>query len=80
MLTFNLDDLRKVTQESSLSEGRRISREDVLEVDAKISFEREQETLIKEANANPWFTYDQGITRLKWPAKPTSSLITEMAG
>ena len=29
---------------------------------------REQETLIKKVNANPWFIYDQGVTRLKWPS------------
>ena len=75
--TFNLDDLRRVIQEQELAEqtesvGRRIPQEEgVLEVDAKISLERErileQETLIKKVNANPWFIYDQGITRQKWP-------------
>ena len=75
--TFNLDDLRRVIQEQELAEqtesvGRRIPQEEgVLEVDAKISLERErilqQETLIKKVNANPGFIYDQGITRLKWP-------------
>ena len=76
--TFNLDDLRKVIQEQELaeqteSEGRRIPKEEgVLEVDAKISLERErileQEALIQKMNANPWFIYDQGVTRLKWPS------------
>ena len=76
--TFNLDDLRRVTQEQELaeqteSEGRRIPKEEgVLEVDAKISLERErileQEALIQKMNANPWFIYDQGVTRLKWPS------------
>ena len=76
--TFNLDDLRKVIQEQELaeqtgSEGRRILKEEgVLEVDAKISLERErileQEALIQKMNANPWFLYEQGIARLKWPS------------
>ena len=76
--TFNLDDLRKVIQEQELaeqteSEGRRIPKEEgVLEVDAKISLERErvleQEALIQKMNANPWFIYEQGVTRLKWPS------------
>ena len=76
--TFNLDDLRRVIQEQELaeqteSEGRRVPKEEgVLEVDAKISLERErileQETLIKKMKANPWFIYDQGVTRLKWPS------------
>ena len=62
--TFNLDDLRKVIQEQELaeqteSEGRRIPKEEgVLEVDAKISLERErileQEALIQN--------------RLRWPS------------
>ena len=75
--TFNLDDLRRVIQEQELAKqtesvGRRIPQEEgVLEVDAKISLEceriLEQETLIKKVNANPWFIYDQFITRLKWP-------------
>ncbi|CAE7623120.1 GIP, partial [Symbiodinium pilosum] len=56
--------------EQTESEGRRVPKEEgVLEVDAKISLERErilqQETLIKKVNANPGFIYDQGITRLK---------------
>ena len=56
--TFNLDDLRRVIQEQELaeqteSEGRRIPKEEgVLEVDAKISLERErileQEALIQK--------------------------------
>ena len=76
--TFNLDDLRRVIQEQELaeqteSEGRRIPKEEgVLEVDAKISLKRErileQEALIQNMNANPWFIYDQGVTRLKWPS------------
>ena len=76
--TFNLDDLRRVIQEQELaeqteSEGRRIPKEEgVLEVDAKISLERErileQEALIQKMNANPWFIYEQGVTRLKWPS------------
>ena len=76
--TFNLDDLRKVIQEQELaeqteSEGRRIPKEEgVLEVDAKISLERErileQEALTQKMNANPWFIYEQGVTRLKWPS------------
>ena len=76
--TFNLDDLRRVIQEQELaeqteSEGRRIPMEEgVLEVDAKISLERErileQEALIQKMNANPWFIYEQGVTRLKWPS------------
>ena len=76
--TFNLDDLRRVIQEQELaeqteSEGRRIPKEEgVLEVDAKISLEREcileQEALVQKMNANPWFIYDQGVTRLKWPS------------
>ena len=63
--TFNLDDLRKVIQEQELaeqteSEGLRVPKEEgVLEVDAKISLERErileQEALIQKMNANPWF-------------------------
>ena len=40
-------------------------------MDAKISLERgrilEQENLMKKVNSNPWFIYDQGLTRLKWP-------------
>ena len=53
--------------------GRRVPKEEgVLEVDAKINCERErileQEALIKKVSANPWFIYDQGITRLKWPS------------
>ena len=28
----------------------------------------EQEALIRKMNANPWFLYDQGVTRLKWPS------------
>ena len=43
--------------EQTESEGRRVPKEEVLEVDAKISLERErileQETLIKKMNANP---------------------------
>ena len=76
--TFNLDDLRRVIQEQELaeqtnSEGRRIRKEEgVLEVDAKISLEHErileQEALIQKMNANPWFIYEQGVTRLKWPS------------
>ena len=76
--TFNLDDLRKIIQEQELaeqteSEGRRVPKEEgVLEVDAKISLERErileQESLIQKMNANPWFLYEQGITRLRWPS------------
>ena len=76
--TFNLDDLLKVIQEQEYAEqtetvGRRVPKEEgILEVDAKISLERErileQETLIRKMNANPWFLYDQGITRLKWPS------------
>ena len=60
--TFNLHDLRKVIQEQELaeqteSEGRRVPKEEgVLEVDAKISLERErileQENLIKKVSAN----------------------------
>ena len=74
--TFNFD-LRRVIQEQELaeqteSEGRRVPKEEVLEVDVKISLERErileQETLIKKVNANPWFIHDQGVTRLKWPS------------
>ena len=73
--TFNLDDLRRVIQEQELaeqtvSEGRRVPKEEVLEVDAKISLERErileQETLIKKVKAIRM--YDQGVTRLKWPS------------
>ena len=61
--TFNLDDLRRVIQEQELaeqtvSEGRRVPKEEVLEVDAKISLERErileQETLIKKVKATPY--------------------------
>ena len=58
--TSNLDDLRRVIQEQEAAEqteteGRRIPKEEgILEVDAKM-------------NANPWFLYDQGVTRLKWP-------------
>ena len=73
--TFNLDDLRRVIQEQELAEqtesvGRRVpQQEGILEVDAKISLERErileQEALNKKVNANPWFIYDHGITRLK---------------
>ena len=53
--------------------GRRVPKEEgILEVDAKISLERErileQEALIRKMNANPWFLYDQGVTRLKWPS------------
>ena len=76
--SFNLDDLRKVIQEQELaeqteSEGRRIPKEKgALEVDAKISLERERilelEALIQKMNANPWFIYEQGVTRLKWPS------------
>ena len=76
--TFNLDDLLKVIQEQEYAEqteteGRRVPKEEgILEVDAKISLERErileQETLIRKMNANPWFLYDQGVTRLKWPS------------
>ena len=76
--TFNLDDLRRVIQEQELaeqteSEGRRIPKEEgVLEVDAKISLERErileQQALIQKMNANPWFICEQGVTRLKWPS------------
>ena len=76
--TFDLDDLRRVIQEQELaeqteSEGRRIPKEEgVLEVDVKISLERErileQEALIQKMNANPWFIYEQGVTRLKWPS------------
>ena len=74
--TFNIDDLRKVIQEQELaqqtsSEGRRIPCDEALEVDAKISLERErileQENLMKKVNSNPWFLSDQGLTRLKWP-------------
>ena len=59
--------------EQTESEGRRIPMEEgVLEVDAKISLERErileQEALIQKMNANPWFIYEQGVTRLKWPS------------
>ena len=76
--TFNLDDLRKVIQEQELaeqteSEGRRVPKEEgVLEVDAKISLERErileQRALTQKMNANPWFIYEQGVTRLRWPS------------
>ena len=70
--TFNLDDLRRVAEQTE-SEGRRIPKEEgVLEVDAKISLERErileQEALIQKMNANPWLIYEQGVTRLKWPS------------
>ena len=76
--TFNLDDLLRVIQEQEYAEqteteGRRVPKEEgILEVDSKISLERErileQETLIRKMNANPWFLYDQGVTRLKWPS------------
>ena len=69
--TFNLDDLRRVIQEQedaeqTETEGRRVPKEEgILEVDAKISLERErileQEALIRKMNANPWFLYDQGV-------------------
>ena len=72
------NDLRRVIQEQedaeqTETEGRRVPKEEgILEVDAKISLERErileQETLIRKMNANPWFLYDQGVTRLKWPS------------
>ena len=61
--TFNLDDLLRVIQEQedaeqTETEGRRVPKEEgILEVDAKISLERErileQETLIRKMNANP---------------------------
>ena len=66
-------DPRAGLAEQTESEGRRIPMEEgVLEVDAKISLERErileQEALIQKMNANPCFIYEQGVTRLKWPS------------
>ena len=79
--TFNLDDLRRVIQEQESaeqteSEGRR----GVLEVDAKISLERErileQEALIQKMNANPWFIYEQGV----FPSTSSSRLMSWGSG
>ena len=36
----------------------------------ELAEQTESESLIQKMNANPWFIYDQGVTRLKWPAPP----------